>query len=336
VALPIGLGEPLVDLGAVEADLVDEDPDAIPPRREGARLGSWIVGIAAAVVLVLGLGLWWYTTQGPGAYTTVPPVAGWLQSEAEAVLTSAGLNVTVIEENSDEVAEGFAIRTDPAAQAQVPNGGDVTLVISAGPRMVVIPDLKGMTESEARAALAELDFDGAITTATTYHDTAPAGEVLLSDPAAGESLPHNTALTLTLSDGPEPVVMPDVTGQPEMQAFTSLIADHAFAVTTVYERTLDQPKGTVFKTDPAPGTTTTRTAAVTLYVSDGPPLVEVPDFTYNRVSQAQKTAQDLGLVVELRKANNYPWTTAEYVVDQSVAPGTQVEYGSTIILYYDS
>ncbi len=336
IALPIGLGEPLVDLGGIDAEILDDDPDAVPPQREGPRLGVWIGGLLAGLVLIGSLGTWWYATQGPGAYTTVPKVEGMLQADAELALDSIGLQVEVLTENSDTVTAGFVIRTNPPAQTEVPNGDTVTLVVSAGPRMARVPDVEGLTEAAARAALAEAGFTGIITIEREYDDLVPAGDVLTIDPSVDEELPHFTAITLTVSDGPEPVTMPDVVTMTGADAVAYLAETYAMDVVTVFERTLDQPKGLVFKTDPAPGSGTFRTASVTIYVSDGLPLVKVPDFSFNRVSQAKETAEGLGLVVELRKANNYPWTTPEFVVDQSIKPGTEVEHGTTIILYYDS
>ncbi len=63
----------------------------------------------------------------------VPNVVGRDQSEAANLLGRAGFTAAVQTENSDTVAAGKVIRTDPPAPTPVPKGSTVTLVVSAGP-----------------------------------------------------------------------------------------------------------------------------------------------------------------------------------------------------------
>ena len=118
----------------------------------------------------------------------------------------------------------------------------------------------------------------------------------------------------------------------EQAAKDKLSAD-AMVVTVEYDRTTDVKKGEVFKTDPAAGSESTRTAKITLYVSEGKPLVLVPTFIFMDVDQAVAEAKDLGLVPDLKPQKL--WSTKNKISDQDLTPGTYVEVGTTVQLRYN-
>lgn len=333
VALPIGLGEPLVSLGAVDGEILEDDPEATSPHKDRPKPVVWIGGILAGLLLVFGLGGWWYATQGPGAYTTVPEVKGMPEAEAVLILESLGLEVVHLEDFSDDIAEGFVIRTEPEGQAEVPNGAEVKLVVSMGPRMEEVPDVVGVLEIDAIRMINEAGFEDVGEIVRVHDDLSPVGEVMSTDPAASEEVPHYTRITLTVSMGPEPITIPDVAGMTEMDAQKWLVDDYALKVTAVYEHTLDQPKGAAIRTNPAAGSQGTRTQSIIMYVSEGPPLVTIPDFVFQDVEVAKRAAEDLGLVVELRPMN--PFSSPRKIIDQNPRADSRVEMGTTIVLVYN-
>lgn len=331
VALPIGLGEPLAAAPGSALELYEDDPEATAPVHERTRPFMWVLGILAGALLVLGLGAWWYATQGPGAYTTVPTFDNTTEEEARQALDSLGLLVDLEREYSDDIAEGFVIRTEPAAQAQVPNGSTVALVVSLGPRIETVPVVVGILQDDAIERILDAGFGAVGEIEEVYDDHVPAGEVMSSDPPSGEMVPHSTLIKLTVSKGPEPITIPDVVGMPEAAALTVLRDDYALDVAVVYERTAEQPKGTVFFTDPPAGTEGTRTQPITVYVSDGPPLVNVPDVRGMEFKDAQDTLEALGFAVN---GKNEPWNFSKVVFSQDPAPNTQAEPGITVFLQY--
>lgn len=334
IALPIGLGGSQALVSGVEVDNVDDDPDAIEPEKNHRRIGWWIGAIVAALVVLGGLGIWWYNSIGPGAYTTVPAVQSLDAERAQLTLESLGFVVSVEEEYHDTIAAGIVIGTDPSEQSRVLNGSDVLLIVSKGARMEEVPDVVGINEEEARQTIEEAGFSVA-TPLLVHSDDVPRGEVMSSSPEAGELVRHDTAIELEISDGPAPIEIPLVEGKSEADA-QKILAEHALDVTVERERTQAASKGTVFKQDPGAGTEGTRTQKITIWVSDGPPLVTVPDFTYNKVDRATEELKDLGLKVNLEADNVWPWTTPEFVTGQRPEPGTRIEMGSTVTLIYDS
>ncbi len=329
IALPIGAGTPA--FAPLDIDIIDDDPEALEPFHESRRVGLWVGAVVTALIVLLGLGAWWYTTQGPGAYTTVPPVAGETADDARAILTSAGLGVIVQTDFSDDVPTGLVIGTDPAEQQQIGKGETVKLLVSKGQRMETVPVATGIQQAEAIEALSQSGFEVG-NTDSVYSDTAPEGEVISTTPAADESVPWNTPIDLVVSKGPQPIVVPDVTGLTEERA-RSLLSSFAMDVTVEYGRSNDVRKGEVYATDPAPGSDSTRTAAITLRVSDGKPFVTVGDYVGLDVAVAEKAARDDGLKVRLY--GKWPFSSKNLIVDQDKSPGTQVESGTEIVLTYN-
>ena len=328
IALPIGLGE--TGFVPVEAEIVfDDDPEAVEPVKDRRRIGMWIGAVVGALLVIAAFVGWWYNTQGPGAYTTVPPVAGESTASARLILQQAGLSVNVLSEYSDTVPEDIAIRTDPDAQSQILKGGDVNLIISKGPRMSVVPPVTGILEDDAIKILEDAGF--AIgSKERVYSDVAPAGEVISTDPAADASVRHDSAINLVISDGPQPITMPDIIGKSESEA-RAVLDEHKLNVVVENGRSADVERGEVYQSDPAPGDGTTRTATVTIWVSVGKPIVTVPNFIYDTVSDARAQAIDLGLEPNFRPLfGNGKCSDDMQVLGQSPDPNKEVEMGTAV------
>lgn len=328
IALPIGLGS--ATYAPLEAEIIyDDDPEAVEPAPPRRRVGLWLgVTVATALVIAVFAG-WWYNTQGPGAYTTVPPVSGESTTAARLILEQAGLSVNVLQEYSDTVPDGFAIRTDPDAQEQILKGGDVNLLVSKGPRMSIVPQVVGQDEAAAIEVLTDAGF--AIGTKDrVYSDVAPKGQIISTSPEADESVRHDQAIDLVISDGPQPITMPDVLGKGESTA-RKVLDDYKLNVVVQTGRSADVNKGEVYQSDPAPGAGTTRTATVTIWISEGKPFVSVPTFINLSVAQARQTAIDQGLEPRFRALfGGGACEDDAQVTTQDREPHSEVEMGTVI------
>lgn len=156
-----------------------------------------------------------FTTEGP-VLIAVPDVVGLTEAAATADITDAELTVgTVTEEASDAVAVGLVIRQDPVATTMVDAGTAVDLVVSDGPEPVVVPDLAGLTQAEAEAAITTAGLVvGTVSTAPS--DTVPAGDVISQSPAANTGVEVGSAVDFVVSTGAEPELcdaLPDVLTQ---------------------------------------------------------------------------------------------------------------------------
>ncbi|HEX7590134.1 MAG TPA: protein kinase, partial [Demequinaceae bacterium] len=155
VTLPIGLGEDFADEDDQWDGEIGPPTDDVPAK---PHLAWWVGALAAAVVMLAAMGVWWYTGFGPGAYTTVPGVSGQAAAAAKATLDGAGLQVTMLDTFDDAVAPGIVIDTLPAGDTRIAKGGAVTVDVSKGPLMVQIPKVVGVTITDAKARIAAALF----------------------------------------------------------------------------------------------------------------------------------------------------------------------------------
>ena len=116
---------------------------------------------------------------------------------------------------SDAVAEGTVLDQDIVANQTVPQGTTITLTVSTGPNMVVVPDLTGKTYEEADATLTALGFK-CIKSYQRNDGTHAANTVAETSPLQGSELKVGTLVTIVLWKEVEttaPVI--DIAGQPQ-------------------------------------------------------------------------------------------------------------------------
>ncbi len=117
--------------------------------------------------------------------------------------------------------------------------------------------------------------------ADQYDDTVAKGDVLgiatADGPAAdGAKLPVGTEIVVTVSDGPQPVTVPSVLGE-DAAAAKKQPGDLGLKVAKDQGYTMDYPAGAVMAQSIDPNTEAHRTDKITITVSQGPPLVKVPN-----------------------------------------------------------
>ncbi|OLT29486.1 serine/threonine protein kinase [Nocardiopsis sp. CNR-923] len=192
---------------------------------------------------------------------------------------------------------------------------------------VAVPDVVGETEDEARAALTDAGFDDVTTEERA--DEAEPGTVLETNPSAGTEHPLNEEVVLAVSAGPEAVEIPDVQGQTESQARSTLSSEGFEDVRTEQRASDEVAEGSAVGTDPAAGREVAPDSEITLYISSGPDQVDVPDLIgMNRVG-AEAALQGSGLVGEFveQETSN---AAAGVVIAQSPQANQQVAPGGTV------
>ena len=130
----------------------------------------------------------------------VPSVVRLKDIAAIGMLQDAGLDYSREYESSDEVPEGEVIRQSPESGTMVSEGTKVTIVVSQGTQFVKVPDLKNMTEKEARKALEDLGLQVG-TVSTEYSDTVEEGKVVRQSELAGKDALSGTKIDFWVSMG---------------------------------------------------------------------------------------------------------------------------------------
>ena len=172
-------------------------------------------------------------------------------------------------------------------------GTDVRLVVSQGPERFTVPtDLVGQPEADVVAFLQDELPAIQVTTAQEYDDDVAAGMVLRFDPPAGTELRRDEVVTVVVSEGHEPVAVPDVTGQTPEQAQANL-EELGFTVERTEDgRSADVATGEVMAVAPGPGDgPQPYGSTLTIQVSAGLPQVTVPDVTGMKADEATAVAR---------------------------------------------
>jgi serine/threonine-protein kinase len=161
-------------------------------------------------------------------------------------------------------------------------GGIAIAAVSTQAGTVATPSLVGLTQTKATDAASAA---GLSLTIVTRNADDPADVVIAQDPAPGAFVSDGGTITLVVSRGPPPVVIPDVSGRSPADAQVTLEArGFLVEVKRQYDETV--PLDAVIGTDPAGGTKLPRDSSLSLLVSDGPAPVPVPDVSKLPYDQA--------------------------------------------------
>jgi serine/threonine-protein kinase len=141
----------------------------------------------------------------------VPPIpAGGAVDATRDQLTARTLvAVDGGETFSSKIPIGGVAALDPAPGTTVPVGSSVKVVTSKGSPPVDVPDVKGMSENAARAALDKLGITVS-ETRSSFDDGVDGGKVIGTDPAAGSSVNAGTSVALLVSNS---VKVPNLLGR---------------------------------------------------------------------------------------------------------------------------
>lgn len=158
-------------------------------------------------------------SKGPERYA-VPDLVGKSINQADSVLADLGLLLGArTEAFSETVGKDLIISTLPAAGSEVRRGTSVDVVVSKGPDLVTLPSYVGFNADQAMAELGDSGFKPSQTLA--FSDTVPVGIVISQTPEAG-SVARNSAVKLTVSQGPELVTVPNLIGKKAADASRAL------------------------------------------------------------------------------------------------------------------
>ncbi|MEU7030217.1 Stk1 family PASTA domain-containing Ser/Thr kinase [Streptomyces sp. NPDC046275] len=283
--------------------------------------------IVAAVLLALGLGAGvWYINSGQ--FTRVPAVLGQTEAQATKRLADAGLEVASTRRAFSDVYErGTVMAVDPGPGERIRGNGAVTLTLSRGPRVVKVPNLKGTPLAEAKKVLAEEGLAPGVVT-YSFSDSVAQGAVIGTDPEPGTERSPDSAIALEVSKG-RPIDVPDVRGEAVPDA-TAELQEAGLKVVVATERVNSpEPAGTVAAQSLAEGSRAAQGDTITLTVSKGPRMVEVPDVVGATADEARAELEAAGFEVKVEK--EFPFL-GDTVARQSVRGGDTAAEGSTVTI----
>ena len=186
--------------------------------------------------------------------------------------------------------------------------------------MIDMPQVTGQALSDAQAAIKHAGLvPGKVKTVTST--TIPVGIVISTDPTAGTSWPQPKPVSIVLSAGPP---LPNFVGQDKSVA-EQWTAANGVKLNEVTAAHSDQPVNMVVKQSAPPGSAFTNGEVITIQISPGPPMVNIPDVTGLRVPKAVDILRRAGFVVQITPVGPFNVVTIE-------SPTGQAPKGSTITL----
>jgi beta-lactam-binding protein with PASTA domain/tRNA A-37 threonylcarbamoyl transferase component Bud32 len=254
------------------------------PRRRA--VWPWIVALLFVVAAVIG-GYFLYNqvqTQLSNSKVAVANYVGLREINAVHEIRGKKLRVQVVRQYRSDTPETYVFKQDPQPGERIEKGNYVTIFSSAGPPQANVPSVVGEPVNQAISDLRAANLKWRI---SRVDNDAPQGQVISQTPKSGASVDQGTAITLKVSNGPKPVIVPSVIGSTFDSANSALLGS-GFAVRRKDVES-DQPAGTVVAQSPDAGTYQPPGATITLSVAKGPTTSTVPDVT--SIAQADAVAQ---------------------------------------------
>ncbi len=288
----------------------DDDEEEAPPSH---RFPIAIIAVVLIAAFIAGYVLFSRGGPfGPGAPVVVDDYVGRSVDDAEKSLVSAGLAYNVVPTASETIAKDHVIRQVPKPDATALPHSVVQLFVSSGLPNVGLIDLRQYSREDAERYLRNAKLIPKTT--LRYDAKAPKGVVLSQSPAPESQVPIRSVVSLVVSNGQQPVAVPDMVDLTIGDAQTA--AQKRGLQLEIGERVNSDniPPDVVVAQNPPAGTHVDPNSKVTLTVSAGAAMVNVPDIGGKSVGDATAAIQGSGLTARVT-----------YDVDQSIPAGTVLQ-----------
>ena len=176
---------------------------------------KWFITLIAFLLLV-GLAAAIFALSTPKD-VEIPDVVGLEYEEAKEELEKVNLKAERESIVSDEVEEGFVVKTDPAAGRKVKERSTVTVFVSEGKEKVEFDDYVGQNFSQVERILTNAGYE---VIAYDKISDKPVGEIITQiQPEPGSKVvPSETTVIFEVSSGPEKVSLTSLSGMTKNEA----------------------------------------------------------------------------------------------------------------------
>ena len=239
-----------------------------PEKTSFFRSKKFIFGLVLVLILGFGVGAFlsfgkfWSTNE-----VVVPDVVGKQMTLARQILEDKKLRVNVAETYSADVPPGQVVSQTPEAGSKVKEERLVTIYVSKGGEELTMPDLQGLSKSEAEAKLQKMGLK--LGTVYEKNSDEEAGTVISQDPKAGSKISKGQEVDIIVSKGPKTkkVSVPTVTGATFENAQNALTA-RGLSVGSVTKQQSSQAAGTVISQSVAGGSEVEAGTSVDLVIAE--------------------------------------------------------------------
>jgi serine/threonine protein kinase/beta-lactam-binding protein with PASTA domain len=169
-----------------------------------------------------------FVSKGPQLFP-LPQLTGKTLDASKAALNGAGMALGKVTEKFDEeVPAGTVLGQAPASGTPVRHGTPVSLTVSKGPQPIPVPDVRGQDQDAAFRAIEGAGLKAVFADETVHDRNVPKGAVVSQEPASG-TLTRGQTVTLTISEGPKLVKVPNYIGK-QVEDATEALRKRGFQV----------------------------------------------------------------------------------------------------------
>ena len=271
------------------------------------------------------------------ATTPMAAVAPHADVPAGVAATSTSLPAVATHDAANEAAKARKRRTAIIASlvliALLLIGGSVYALTrgASTTETTAVPNVVGLTQAEAKSQIEAAGFTWELNPDKVASDTVEAGSVVSTDPTAGTPAEKGATVRVTISSGPDSVIVPDnlvgMTPDEARKAIEAQGLKFEQSSKTVASDTVAE--GKVAETNPSPGTKVKAGQTITVSLSSGSAEVEVPDLQGMSQDQARSALKAAGL--ELGNVTSVDSDKEkDRIVAQDPETGTKVKKGTTV------
>ena len=210
-------------------------------------------------------------------------------------------------------------------------GGTVLYSNLTNPKEVLLPNLVGISEEDAKQTTDELGLVLEVS-AREYNSEYAEGYIISQDPLYSDNynVKMGSTITVVVSQGIEEAVVPDVVGKSREEAI-KLIEEANLKYEIVEEESKKIEAGYVVSQEVDPNTTVTAGDTIVIHVSTGTKKVSVTSVIGKTEDEAKNTLTSLGLSVTVAYDEDSSKDNG-VVLKQSIDAGREVEEGTAITL----
>jgi beta-lactam-binding protein with PASTA domain/tRNA A-37 threonylcarbamoyl transferase component Bud32 len=238
-------------------------------RRRKRPIWPWVSALVAIIVIAAVVLLYQaLTAHKTPTGIAVPNVVGDKINKAELVLKHDGFNPVPKARITATGVPNVVTRTSPAVGQLASRGSTVTVFYNARPGAKAVPQVRGMSVTDAEGALSAAGFKVVNQNPTQKASLRiPAGNVVSTTPPAGSKVSPSTVIVLNVSGGGKQV--PQVTDEPVSEAKAAVQAAGLTPVVVPSPGPPGAAPGSVWQTKPAGLSVVLPASQVTLYVVPG-------------------------------------------------------------------
>ena len=230
----------------------------------------------------------------------VPDLVGMDVQEANKLIVKKKLQLVVGgTQYSSKYPKDAIIKQSVAPKESVTEGTIITVTISLGKKMSVVPDVMYMSESNAIAKITEKLLKYEVSYAESQ--SVSAGCVMSQNPKSGTSVDEGSTVKIVVSKG-YTVPVPDVTGKKAQDAKDAL-QNAGLACNVVTEPSDTVAQGNVIRQSIKSGERVEQGTIVEIVVSSGPKTINVTGVRLNKTSATLDYGEKLTLFVTISPKN---------------------------------